>query len=76
MSPAEGVGDGLIEFHIILSPSPPPPTFPPPSPPSLPAHILILGGSVVHIAVFLHTGARILNSIANHLNKYLKRNYF
>ena len=36
MSPAEGVGDGLIEFHIILSPSPPPPTSPPPSPPSLP----------------------------------------
>ena len=62
MSPAEGVGDGLIEFHIILSPSPPPPTSPPPLPPPLPPHILILGGSdqqsVVHITtVFLHTGA-------------------
>ena len=45
MSPAEGVGDGLIEFHIILSPSPPPPTSPPPLPPPLPPHILILGGS-------------------------------
>ena len=66
MSPAEGVGDGLIEFHIILSPSPPPPTSPPP----LPLHILILGGSDQQ-SVFLH----IRDSAANYLNKYLKRNY-
>ena len=64
MSPAEGVGDGLIEFHIIPSPSPSPPPLPPP-------HILILGGSY-QPSVFLH----IENSVANYLNKYLKRNYF
>lgn len=71
MSPAEGVGDVLPEFHIIPLPSPPPPTSPPPSPPSLPPHILILGGSY-QPSVFLH----IENSVANYLNKYLKRNYF
>ena len=70
MSPAEGVGDGQIEFHIILSPPPPPP--PPTSFPSS-SHILILGGSN---PIFLHTVAHILNSVANYLNKYLKRNSF
>ena len=75
MSPAEGVGDVLPEFHIIPLPSPPPPTSPPPSPPSLPPHILILGGSDQQ-SVFLHTGAHILNAVANYLNKYLKRNSF
>ena len=71
MSPAEGVGDVLPEFHIIPLPSPPPPTSPPPSPPSLPPHILILGGSDQQ-SVFLH----IRDSAANYLNKYLKRNCF
>ena len=66
MSPAEGVGDGPIEFHIIPSPSPPP--SPPPLPPP---HILILGGSDQQ-SVFWH----IRDSVANYLNKYLKRNYF
>ena len=56
MSPAEGVGDGQIEFHIILSPPPPPP--PPTSSISLPPDSDMRGGAGLALEeallIFLH----------------------